>query len=87
MFHGATISNSFPVEAVLPNTSPASFDFDAIYSMFPTRDSTIPNSRFTGDVAFDADLPDDPLFGLMDVSNMPFEDMPDPFSGGMNDLY
>ncbi|KAI1612428.1 fungal-specific transcription factor domain-containing protein [Exophiala viscosa] len=59
---------------LFPNYSPASFDFDTIYSMFPDRSATNwnPNNR---DVAFDSSMPHDPLFGLMDESLLSFPEV------------
>lgn len=58
--------------------SVASFDLEAILSMFPTRNST---NNMTGDGAnvdgpydFDMALSEDPLYGFMDCPTMPFTD-------------
>lgn len=65
-------------ETMFENVSPASFDFDAIISMFPARNFGDQNLLDSGEgINFDPDLPDDPLFGLMDGPMMPFSEVSD----------
>ena len=69
-------------ETIYPSYSPSTFDFDTIYSMFPTRNSASSNVQYSGEVIFDSDIPDDPLFGLMDEPMLPYTDMSDTFFNG-----
>ncbi|KIW88573.1 uncharacterized protein Z519_10619 [Cladophialophora bantiana CBS 173.52] len=71
-----------PEETIYPSYSPSSFDFDTIFSMFPTRNMTSSNVQYSGEVVFDSDIPDDPLFGLMDEPMLPYTDMSDTFFSG-----
>jgi len=49
--------------------------------MFPTRNASNSNIQFSGEVTLD-ELPNDPLFGLMDEPMLPFTDMTDTFFNG-----
>ena len=69
-------------ETIYPSYSPPSFDFDTIYSMFPTRNAASSNVQYSGEVIFDSNIPDDPLFGLMDEPILPFTDISDTFFNG-----
>ncbi|KIY01559.1 uncharacterized protein Z520_03111 [Fonsecaea multimorphosa CBS 102226] len=71
-----------PEETIYPSYSPSSFDLDTIFSMFPPRTVTSSNVQYSGEVIFDSDIPDDPLFGLMDEPMLPYTDMSDNFFNG-----
>jgi len=53
-----------------------------IYSMFPVRNAANPNPQCSGEALFDSNIPDDPLFGLMDESMISFADVTDTFFTG-----
>ena len=69
------VANSRTEETIYPSYSPSSFDFDTIYSMFPARNTTGSNVQYPGEVIFQSDIPDDPLFGLMDEPMLPYTDI------------
>jgi hypothetical protein len=73
-------------ENAFPSYSPASFDFDTIYSMFPARNAANPNLQCSGEALFDSNIPDDPLFGLMDESMLSFADVTDTFFNGTSEF-
>jgi len=75
------ITDPHTEETIYPSYSPSTFDFDTIYSMFPTRNASNSNIQFSGDVTLD-EIPNDPLFGLMDEPMLPFTDMTDTFFNG-----
>ncbi|KAK5231477.1 hypothetical protein LTR72_000659 [Exophiala xenobiotica] len=77
---------SVPEENAFPSYSPASFDFDTIYSMFPARNAANPNLQCSGEALFDSNIPDDPLFGLMDESMLSFADVTDTFFNGTSEF-
>ncbi|KAJ9611500.1 hypothetical protein H2200_004684 [Cladophialophora chaetospira] len=68
-----------PEKTINPSYSPSSFDIDTIYSMFPTRNITSPDVQYSNEVIFGSDIPDDPLFGLMEEPMLPFTNMSDAF--------
>jgi hypothetical protein len=52
--------------------------------MFPTRNAANSNIQFSGEAILNSEIPDDPLFGLMDEPMLPFTDMSDTFFNGAN---
>jgi hypothetical protein len=75
------IANRGIEEVMYPSYSPSSFDFGTIYSLFPTRNLASPNLHPSNENIFGSNVPEDPLFGLMDEAMLPSADMSDTFFG------